>query len=156
MVLPSGEQMESRFGFLGKSPGPVLTCGDFEVQVLKITALVFVLDPQIGNRNLVLHKVQIIFIGNADALVCGVLTRVDLREFFVQLLFEFVVENDAAKLAAGGFDFLGHLVVQAIDFGVVTDFFGFNEAVIDRLAVGNPVLASEELVGVACERKDIL
>ncbi len=54
------------------------------------------------------------------------------------------------------FNFLGHFVIEAVEVGIVADFFRLRQAVIYRLALGNPILASEKLVGVACDDKDIL
>jgi len=81
---------------------------------------------------------------------------IDLREFLVQLPLDLVVEDDSANPAARGFNFIGHLVIEAVEVSIVTDFFRLRQAVIYRLALGNPILASEKLVGVACDDKDVL
>ena len=83
MILLAGEQMEPRFGLFGESASAVIPRGDLEVEALKIPAIVLVLDAQIRDRDFVVHHLQVIFAGNADALVSRILIGIDVREFLV-------------------------------------------------------------------------
>ena len=148
--------MEPRLGLFGEPASAVIPCGDFEIEALKIPALVLVLDAKIRDRNFVVHHMQVIFVGNADALISRILMGIDLREFLVQFPLDLVVEDDATNPAARGLNFIGHFVVEAVEVSIVADFFRLRQAVIYRLALRNSILASEKLVGVACDDKHIL
>src|SRR5260370_2112062 len=100
MVLLPGEEMESGFGLLGQSLGAVITCRDFEVKASEFSALVLVFDPKVGDRNLVVYNFEVVFVCDPDSLVGQVLVGINPRQLPVQLLFEFVVKDDAADLTA--------------------------------------------------------
>jgi hypothetical protein len=91
MVLLPREQMESSFGLLAESLGPVVARGDFEVKATEFSALVLVLDAKVGHRDLVVHNFEVEFVCDSDSLVCQFPIRIDPRELPVELLFEFVV-----------------------------------------------------------------
>src|SRR6266852_4593670 len=55
----------------------------------------------------------------------------------VQLLFEFIVEDNPTNLAANAVNFLSPFVIQAVEVGIVTCFLSFDEPVIDRLSSWN-------------------
>src|SRR5207302_3767318 len=115
MVLLPGEEMESGFGFLKESLGAVITRGDFEVQTSEFSALVLVLDAKVGDRNLVVHNFEIVFVGDPDSLVGQLLVGIDPRQLPVELLFELVVEDDTADLAAHISNLSGDLVIEPVE-----------------------------------------
>src|SRR5205807_2223631 len=102
MVLLPGEEMESGFGFLGKSLGAVITRGNFEVQASEFSRLVLVLDAKVRDRNLVVHN----------------------------------------------------FVIEAVEIGVVAGIFGLDQAVIDRLPMGDELGPLKKPVGVPGERQN--
>src|ERR1700720_335245 len=99
MVLLPGEEMESGFGFLGKPLSAVIARGNFEVQASEFSRLVLVLDAKVGDRNLVVHNFEIVFVGDSDSLV-GQFLGIDPGQLPVELLFELVVKDHTADLAA--------------------------------------------------------
>ncbi len=76
-----------------------------------------------------------------SSLVGQFLIRIDLRELPVQLPFEFVVEDNPTHLAADTVNFLSHLVVEAIEVGIMAGFPSFDESVINRLSIRNQMLS---------------
>ncbi len=156
MVLLPGEQVESGFGLLGESLRPVVTRGDFEVQATEFSALILILNAKVGNRNLVVHNFKVVFVCDSDSLVGQFLIRIDLSQLLVEFLFEFVVKDDAADLAAHIINLPGHFVIKAVEIGVVAGFLGFDEAVIDRLSIGNEIVTRKELVSLLRQGKDLL
>ena len=154
MVLLPGEEMESGFGFLCQPLGAVITRGNFEVQASEFSALVLVLDAKVGDRNLVVHNFEIVFVGDPDPLVGQLLIGIDPGQFPVELLFELVVKDDTANLASHISNLSGDLVIEAVEIGVVAGFFGFDQAVIDRLPIGDELCPLKEPVGVLSERQN--
>ena len=77
----TGEQMESCFGLLRESLRPVITCSDFKVQAVEVSALVLVFDAKVRDRNLVVHNFEVVFVCDSDSLVGQFLIRVDLSSF---------------------------------------------------------------------------
>ena len=69
MVLLPGEQVESSFGLLAKSLGPVVARGDFEVKATEFSALVLILNAKVGHGDLVIHNFEIVFICDSNSLV---------------------------------------------------------------------------------------
>src|SRR5437016_14363265 len=129
MVLLPGEEMESGFGFLGKSLGAVITRGNFGVQASEFSRLVLVLDAKVGDRNLVVHNFEIVFVGDPDSLVGQLLVGIDPGQLPVEFLFELVVEDDAANLAAHISNLSGDPVIEAVEIGGMAGFFGLDLSV---------------------------
>src|SRR5437762_9244258 len=115
MVLLPGEEMESGFGLLSKSLGAVIPRGNFEVQASEFSALVLVLDAKVGDRNLVVHNFEIVFVGDPDSLVGQLLIGIDPGQLPVELLFELVVKDHTADLAAHISNLSGDLVIEAVE-----------------------------------------
>jgi hypothetical protein len=61
-----------------------------------------------------------------------------------------------ADLAADAVNLFGDFVVEPVEVGIVAGFFGFDEAVIDRLSVWNQILLWKKLVRLFREGKDLL
>jgi len=156
MVLLPGEQVESGFGLLGESLRPVITRGHFEVKATEVSALVLILNAKVGDRNLVVHNFEVVFVCDSDSLVGQFLIPIDLRELPVELLFQFVVKDDAADLATHFINLPGNFVIKTVKIGVVAGLLGFDEAVIDRLSIGNKLLTREKLVPLLRQSKDLL
>src|SRR5882762_1699426 len=131
-----------------KSLGAVIARGNFEVQASEFSALVLVLDAKVGDRNLVVHNFEIVFVGDPDSLVGQLLIGIDPGQLPEELLFELVVKDDTANLAAHISNLSGDLVIEAVEIGVVAGFFGLDQAVIDRLAMGDELGSLKEPVGV--------
>src|SRR5207302_11342684 len=89
---------------------------------------------RIRRGNLVVYNSEVVFACEPDSIVGQFLTRIDLRELPVQLPFEFVVEDDAADLAANSLNFLRYIEVWTIEVGIMTAFRSFDERVMDRLS----------------------
>src|SRR2546429_8176173 len=123
MVLLPGEEMESGFGFLGKSLGAVITRGNFEVQASEFSRLVLVLDAKVRDRNLVVHNFEIVFVGDPDSLVGQLLVGIDPGQLPEELLFELVVKDDAADLPARIINLFGNFVIEAVENGGVGGVF---------------------------------
>src|SRR5713101_8176558 len=151
MVLLPGEQMESGFGLLGKSLRAVITRGDFEVEAPEFSALVLVLDPKVGDRNLVIDNFEVVFVCDPDSLVGQVLVGIDPRQLPVELLFEFGVKDDAADVVAHIINLSGNFVIKAVEIGVVAGFLGLDQTVIDRLPIGNELCSLKKPVAVCGE-----
>jgi len=156
MVLLTGEQVESGFGLLGESLRPVITRSDFKVQAVEVSALVLVFDAKVRDRNLVVYNFEVVFVCDSDSFIGQFLIRIDLRQLPVELLFEFVVKDDPADLAAHIINLPGNFVIKAVEIGVVTGFLGFDEAVIDRLSIGNEIVTRKKLVSLFRQSKDRL
>ena len=56
-------------------------------------------------------------------------------------MFKLVVEDNPAHLASHAVNFLGHLVVEAIEVGIMAGFLSFDESVINRLSIWNQILS---------------
>jgi len=105
---------------------------------MDISAFVLILDPQVRDRNLVVHNLEVILAGEPDSFVGEVFIGRYPRELFVQLLFEFVVEDHATHLTANTVNFLGYLVVEPVEVRVMAGFLGLDKAVIKSPADGEP------------------
>jgi hypothetical protein len=149
MVLLAGEQMESGLRLFGESLRAVITRGDFEVKATDFSALVLVLDAKVGDRNLAVHNFEVVFVCDPDALVGEVFVGIDPSELTVQLLLEFVVEDNATNLTARAVNFIGYLVVEPVEVCIVTGFLGLDEAVVNRLSFGNELrLGKKSMAGL--------
>ncbi len=156
MVLLPGEQVESSLGLLGKPLRAVITRGDFEGKATEFSALVLILDAKVGDRYLVVYNFEVVLVCDPDSLVGQVLVGIDPRQLPVQLLLELVVEDNATNLAARAVNFFSYLVIEAVEVSVMTGFLGLDEAVIDRLSIGNQIFALKKLVSLLGQRKDVL
>src|SRR5271157_3003724 len=156
MVLLPGEQVESSFGLLAESLGPVVPRSDFEVKATEVSARVLVLDAKVGHRDLVVHNFEVEFVCDSDSLVRQFLIRIDPRELPVEFLFQFEVKDDAANLAAHLIDLSGNFVIKAVEIGVMAGLFGLDETVIDRLSIGNKIVMRKKLVPLFRQSKDLL
>src|SRR5438874_4173966 len=154
MVLLPGEEMESGFGFLGKSLGAVIPRGNFEVQASEFSRLVLVLDAKVGDRNLVVYNFEIVFGCDPDSLVGQLLIGIHPGQLPVELLFELVVKDDTANLTARISNLSGDLVIEAVEIGVMAGFLGLDQAVIDRLPMGDELSPLKKPVGVLSERQN--
>lgn len=117
--------MESSLRFLSQYLRPVITRGDFEVQATNFPALVLVLDAKVWYSNLAVYNLEVVFTDEPDSLVDWVLVGVDSRQLAVQLTFEFIVEDDAANLAADSVNLLGDFVVEPVEVGIMAGFLSF-------------------------------
>src|SRR5712691_8061495 len=108
---------------------------------MEVSALVLILDTKVGDGNLVVHNFEVVLACEPDSLVGQFLIRIDLRELPVQLPFEFVVEDNTADLPPGAVNFFGHFVIEAIEVSIMTGFFSFDEAVINRLSIWSQILS---------------
>ena len=154
MVLLPGEEVESGFGFFGETLGAVITCRDFEVKASEFSALVLVLDAKVGNRNLIVHNFEVAFICHPDSLVGQFLVGIDPRQLPVEVLLEFVVKDDTAKLAARIVNFPSDLVVEPVEIGVVACFLGLYEAVVDCLPIGDELCSFKKSVAIFCQSQN--
>src|SRR5579859_6920078 len=148
--------MEPSRGLFGESLRAVIPRGDFEVKATEFSAVVLILNAKVWYGNLVVYNCEVIFVCDSDSLVRQFPIRVDLRQLPVQVLFKLIVEDNATNFAAREPNFIGDFVVQTVEVGIMADFFGFNETVIDRLPVRNPILAGEKLVSFFGEGKNTL
>src|SRR5258708_24155854 len=154
MVLLPGEKMESGLSLLGESLGPVITCGDLEVKAPEFSALVLVFDAKVGERNLVVHNFEVVFVCDPDALVGQILVGINPRQLLVELLFEFVVKNDTTNLAAHIINLSGDLVIKAVEISVAAGFLGLDQAVIERLPIGNELCSLNKPVALLYHRQN--
>jgi hypothetical protein len=69
VVLLASEHVESGFGLFAEALGPIVACGDFEIETVNIAAIVFILDAQVGDGNLAIHDFQIELVGNGNSFV---------------------------------------------------------------------------------------
>src|SRR5207253_9249475 len=148
MVLWPGEQMESGLGFFCQSLRTIIPRSDFKVQAMQVSALVLVLDAKVGNRNLVVHNFEVVLACEVDSLVGQFPIWIDPRELPVQLMFKLVVEDNPTHLASHAVNFLGHLVVEAIEVGIMAGLLSFDEAVINRLSIWNHILSLKKGVSL--------
>src|SRR5712692_1899568 len=71
-------------------------------------------------------------------------------------MFEFVVEDNPADLPPRAVNFFAHFVIEAIEVSIMTGFFSFDEAVINRLSIWNQILSGKKLVPFFRKGKDLL
>src|SRR5207253_10864006 len=109
--------------FFCQSLRPIIPRSDFKVQAMQVSALVLVLACEV------------------DSLVGQFPIWIDPRELPVQLMFKLVVEDNPTHLASHAVNFLGHLVVEAIEVGIMAGFLSFDESVINRLSIWNQILS---------------
>src|SRR5712691_9803896 len=140
--------MEPGFGFFSEPLGAIVTRGNFEVQAPEFSALVLVLNAKVRDRNLVIDNFEVVFVCDPDSLVGQVLVGIDPRQLSVQLLFEFVVKDHAANLAARIVNLPGNLVIKAVQMGVVAGFLGLDETVVESLPIGDELSSLKKPVGV--------
>ncbi len=117
--------------------GAVVTRSDLEVKATNFSAVVRVFDTEVGDRNFAVHNFEVIFICDPDPLIGQFLIGIDPRQLAVQLLLKLVVENDSANLAARILNLSGNLMIKAVKIRVVAGFLSFDQAVINRLPMGN-------------------
>ena len=124
---------ESRANLFCEIAASVVPGGEFQINAGFLSVPSFVFDPNIGHRGLAADHLQSmplcdrLFVGRGDLLLY------ELGKVVVHALLQFVVQNDAKILAATTLDFLGGLLVQPIEIGVVMCFARFGKAVIKDL-----------------------
>src|SRR5262249_5745817 len=123
---------------------------------MDIPAVVLILDPQVRDRNLLVHDLEIALAREPDSFVGEVLIGWDPRELFVQLLFEFVVEDHATHLTANALNFLGHLVVEPVEVGVMAGFLCPGKTLVNCLPMRNQILPCEEPMALSRQGKNLL
>ena len=156
MVFLPREEVESSLGFLGESLRAIVPRGDFEVQATEFPAFVFILNAKVGDRNLVVYNFEVVFVCDSDSFIGQFLIRIDLRQLPVELLFQFIVKDNAADLASHFKNFPGNFVIEAVEIGIVTGFLGLDEAVIGRLPFGNEIATRKKLMSLFGQGKDLL
>src|SRR5260370_36318332 len=145
--------MESGFGLLSKALGPVVTGGDFKVEVPDFPAVVLVLNAEIGNWDLVIHDLQVELVRDEDAFVGRVFVRPHPGESLVEIFLEFEVEDDAPNLSSRAFDFCCDLLIQPVEIGVVAGLLGLHKTVVRRLPIGDKLGTLKESVAVLRKSK---
>src|SRR5205823_9526777 len=109
---------------------------------------------KVRDRNLVVYNFEIVFVGDPDSLVGQLLVGIDPGQLPEELLFELVVKDDTANLAAHISNLSGDLVIEAVEIGVVAGFLGLDQAVIDCLPMGDELCPLKKPVGVLSERQN--
>ena len=103
----------------------------FEVHTSHPAFAGFVLDTQVGYRNLIANNLKAVTGGNLSA---GL--SVELREVAVELPLQLEIEDDTEIPATSVEDSPGLFLVQAIKVCVVVRLLRLNEAVIGGLTIG--------------------
>jgi hypothetical protein len=85
----------------------------------------FILDAQIGDGNLAVDELESVFLCDFAFADFVVAIRAEESEIPIEILFEFVVENDPDRSASGLFNACGLLLIQAIEIGIVFEFERF-------------------------------
>jgi len=101
-----------------------------------------------GTGILSFTTLEVVFTCDPNSFIGHVLVGIDAGQLPVQLLLELVVEKDTANLAARKANFLGNFVIKAVEIGVVADFLRLDQAVVDRLPIGNKMCSLNKPVAV--------
>jgi len=95
-----------------------------------------ILDTQIGDRNLSVDELQAVLFRDFAFAVEIVFFRSQQGEIAIQIALEFIVEEYADRAASAALDAGNFLLLKPVEIGVVFDFAGFHQAVVDGLVVG--------------------
>ena len=103
----------------------------------------FILDTQIGDRNLSVDELQAVLFRDFAFAVESVFFRSQQGQIVIQIPFEFIVEEHADRAASAALDAGNFLLIEPVEIGVVFDFAGFHQAVVDGLVVGHLIRVLE-------------
>ena len=78
--------------------------------------------------------------------------RSEQGQIAIQIPLQFVVEKHADRSASAALDAGSFLLIEPVEIGVVFDFTGFHQAVVDGLVVGHLVRVLEKAMPGFCER----
>ncbi len=99
-----GESSEHLFSEI--SPA-VVTGGEFEVHASSFSIASVVFDPNVGHGNLSPDDLESVLFGDGVFAIGGIAVFTELREIAIEVLLQFVVENDAEVSASLAFDLRG-------------------------------------------------
>jgi hypothetical protein len=114
---------------------------ELEVDSRRVAVSGLVLDPQVGNRDLVAHDSQ--------SMPCrdfGVSMGAEPGDLAIDFLHEFVTENDSEPASALFFNPSRFFLVQAIKVRVVIGLSEFDEVAVHGLILGYEVICVEQAV----------
>ena len=141
--------MEAGASLLRQSARAVMVRGEFQVAPLDFAVvLAQIFDPQIGNRNLTRHNLEVIPFGDFLLHFFRGVTPIvgKTGEAGVEFPLDFVVELDAKHPAAPTFDLISYLVIEPVEFRVVNGFFGLLEPMIASLVRAKNLPARQKLL----------
>ena len=87
----------------------------------------FVLDAQIWERNLSVYKLKTVPFGDFGLPVWIVLSLSKQCQVAIQILFQFVIENDAERPGSGVLDPRRLFLIEAIQISIVLRFSGLQQ-----------------------------
>jgi hypothetical protein len=89
-------------------------------------------------------------LGNEVFAIDGITVFAYLCETAIEMLLQFVVENDAKVLASVTFDVYS-LLIQLVEVGIVMGFAWFGKAVTKSLPATSALRVGEKAMAVLCE-----
>src|SRR6267378_4657775 len=136
----------------------VVASGEFQVHSGDFHFLVGVLDAQVGERDLAMNnrEPQLARAGFLRLPVLTLVLRSGPTKFSVELFLEFVVELNPKHLATFAFDFIGRLVIQAVQGGIMVCFLGLHKARVNGLIVEYEAVATNQASAFLCQSENLL
>src|ERR1700732_3093902 len=103
-----------------------------------------ILEAQIRHWNLSIYHLQAVPL--RDSLLCIriVFFRSKKRQIAIERPLEFIVEKHADGSASAALDAVSLFLIEAVEIGVVFDFAGFPQAVVNGLTIGKLVRLFKE------------
>src|SRR5260370_26070659 len=128
-----GVKRESGAYFFRQMSAPVMTGGEFEVHASPLSIPSFVFDPNVRHRNLSSNDLKSMLLRDGVFAIGGITVFAELREIAIEVLLQFVVENDSKVSASLALDLFGCLLIEPVEVGIVMGFAGFGESVVKGL-----------------------
>ena len=133
----------------------VVAGGEFEVHASSFSVARFVFDSNVGHRNLSPDGLESVLFGDGMFAICRIAVFSELCEIAIQVLLQFVVENDAKVSAALTLDLRGLFLIEPVEVGVVMGLAGFGEAVIQSLTLASALALRQKAMAILSESEQL-
>jgi len=141
-------ERESSANFFGEISTAVVTGGKFEVHAPPFSIASFIFDANVGHGSLSSNDLKTVPLGNDVFAIDGIAVFAYLCEIAVEMLLQFVVENDAKVSASLTFDLCSRFLIQPVEVGIVMGFAWFGKVVINSVALTSPLRVGEKAMVV--------
>ena len=105
---------ESGADFLREISATVVSGGEFEVHASFFSIARFVFDSHVGHGNLFPNDLESVLLGDSVFAIGGIAVFAELRKIAIEMLLQFVVENDAKVPASLAFDLCGRFLIEPV------------------------------------------
>jgi hypothetical protein len=141
-------ERESSADFFGEISTAVVTGGKFKVHATPFSIARFIFDSNVRHGNLSSNDLETVPLGNDVFAIDGIAVFAYLSDIAVEMLLQFVVENDAKGSASLTFDLCSSFLIQPVEVGIVMGFAWVERAVIKCMPFSSVLRVGEKAMVV--------